>query len=261
MMILPLEETRRIIDSIRDRYDVLVGVFHMGLENEYGLANSGVTDILNACPEFDVMVSAHEHTLIPEPRINGVLVVQNRYQAQTMAVIDLTLEQDGVGRKVVDRASRSVSIADYEVDPAIVERLKDYDLRARADANRVIGRLEGGALAPETGNEKIYAAMVQDTALVDLINAVQSHYADTVVSATALPGADANLYPGEIRKCDMARLYRFSNTLYKLRMTGAQLSMCGISFADAQRLSLSMNSSVIVESAAKASTNRASLSQ
>lgn len=97
--------------------------------------------------------------------------------------------------------------------------------------------------------------------LVDLINAVQSHYADTVVSATVLPGEDANLYPGEIRKCDMARLYRFSNTLYKLRMTGAQLSMCGISFADAQRLSLSMNSSVIVESAAKASTNRASLSQ
>jgi len=87
----------------------------------------------------------------------------------------------------------------------------------------VIGRLEGGALAPESGNDEIYAAMVQDTALVDLINAVQMHYTDTEVSATALPGADANLYPGEIRKCDMARLYRFSNTLYKLRMTGAQL--------------------------------------
>ena len=219
----PLEETRRIIDSIRGRYDVLVGVFHMGLENEYGLANSGVTDILNACPEFDVMVSAHEHTLISGIRINGALVVQNRYQAQTMAVIDLTLERDGAGWKVVDRASQSIGVADYEADPAMVERLKDYDQQARADANRVIGRLEGEALAPETGNAEIYAAMIQDTALVDLINAVQSYYADAVVSAATLPRADANLYPGEIRKCDMARLYRFPNTLYKLRMTGAQL--------------------------------------
>ncbi len=102
-------------------------------------------------------------TLITETWINGVLVVQNRYQAQTMAVIDLTLEQDGAGWKVVDRTSRSVDIAGYGADPAMVALLKDYDLRAREDANRVIGRLEGGALAPESGNDEIYAAMVQDT--------------------------------------------------------------------------------------------------
>ena len=86
----PLEETRAIIDAIEGQYDVLLGVYHMGIENEYGVENSGVTDILNACPEFDVMVSSHEHALIPNMDINGVLVVQNKNMAQTMAVIDLT---------------------------------------------------------------------------------------------------------------------------------------------------------------------------
>ena len=57
-------ETRKIIDEIEGRYDVLVGVFHMGLTSEYGEPNSGVTDILNACPEFDVMISAHAHMQI-----------------------------------------------------------------------------------------------------------------------------------------------------------------------------------------------------
>ena len=93
----PLEETRKIIESIRGKYDVLVGVFHMGIENEYGLANSGVRDVLTKCPEFDVMVSSHEHTLIPSMDINGVLVVQNKFQAQTMSVIDLILERDCLG--------------------------------------------------------------------------------------------------------------------------------------------------------------------
>ena len=219
----PLEETRRIIDGIQGRYDVLVGVFHMGIENEYGVPNSGVTDIVNACPEFDVMVSSHEHKLIPGMELGGVLVVQNMNQAQTMSVIDLTLERDGAGWKVIDRASQSVSIAGYEADPAMLELLERYDLRAREDATQVIGRLEGGALAPESGTDQIPAAWIQDTALIDLINEVQMYYADTPVSATALSVKDANLYPGEIRKCDLARIYRFSNALYKLHMTGAQL--------------------------------------
>ena len=219
----PLEETRRIIDAIRGQYDVLVGVFHMGIENEYTVPNSGVTDILNACPEFDVMVSSHEHHLIPGMELGGALVVQNRDQARTMSVIDLTLEKDGEGWKVVDRISEGITIADYEADSAMLVMLERYDLRAREDANQVIGRLEGGALAPETGDDGIPVTRLRDTALADLINAAQMYYTGAGVSATALPYGDANLYPGEIRKCDVARIYRFSNTLYNLRMTGAQL--------------------------------------
>ena len=249
----PLQETRRIIDSIKGKYDVLIGVFHMGINNEYGLANSGVTDILNNCPEFDVMVSSHEHTLIPSMDINGVLVVQNKFQAQTMSVIDLTLEKgsknvksadtdrSSEGWKLTSKSAESVTVADYEADPAMMELLAKYDARAREDAEEVIGRLEGGSLVPEgtesenaergssdsnnpeNGSEPIPAALTQDTALIDLINIVQMHYTGAAVSASALSGEGTNLKPGDIRKCDTAQIYKFSNTLYKLHMNGAQL--------------------------------------
>ena len=232
----PLEETRKIIESIRGKYDVLVGVFHMGIENEYGLANSGVRDVLTKCPEFDVMVSSHEHTLIPSMDINGVLVVQNKFQAQTMSVIDLTLEKDSrnvksadtdrssEGWKLTSKSAESVTVADYEADPAMMELLAKYDARAREDAEEVIGRLEGGSLVPEgTESEPIPAALTQDTALIDLVNIVQMHYTGAAVSASALSGEGTNLKPGDIRKCDTAQIYKFSNTLYKLHMNGAQL--------------------------------------
>ena len=122
----PLPETRAIIDAIQGRYDVLLGVFHMGIENEYGVPNSGVTDILNACPEFDVMISSHEHALIPSMDINGVLVMMNKNMAQTLSVIDLTLEKNGGGWKVVDKTAESVTIADYEPDEALTELLTPY---------------------------------------------------------------------------------------------------------------------------------------
>ena len=249
----PLEETRKIIENIKGKYDVLVGVFHMGIENEYGLANSGVRDVLTKCPEFDVMVSSHEHTLIPSMDINGVLVVQNKFQAQTMSVIDLTLEKGSKnvksadtdrkseGWKLTSKSAESVTIADYEADPAMMELLAEYDAQAREDAEEVIGRLEGGSLVPEgtesenaergssdsnnpeNGSEPIPAALTQDTALIDLINIVQMHYTGAAVSASALSGEGTNLKPGDIRKCDTAQIYKFSNTLYKLHMNGAQL--------------------------------------
>ena len=130
----PLDETRKIIGSIEGQYDLLVGVYHMGIHNEYGIAGSGVTDILNAFPEFDLMVSSHEHVQIPGMEINGVLVVQNKYMAQTMAVIDLTLEKEGDGWKVIEKKSESVNIANYEADPAITDLLAGYDAIAREDA-------------------------------------------------------------------------------------------------------------------------------
>ena len=219
----PLEETRAIIDAIEGQYDVLLGVYHMGIENEYGVENSGVTDILNACPEFDVMVSSHEHALIPNMDINGVLVVQNKNMAQTMAVIDLTLEKDGDAWKVADKTSESIEIAEYEADPAIVELLGKYDEQAREDAEQVIGTLADGALAPENEISEIPTAQIQDTALLDLINEVQMYYTGAPVSGAALFVMDANMYPGDIHKCDMALIYKYTNTLYKLHVTGAQL--------------------------------------
>lgn len=219
----PLEETRKIIEEIEGQYDVLVGVFHMGFENEYGVANSGVTDICNACPEFDVMVSSHEHAQNPGELVNDVLVVQNKNMAQTMAVIDLTLEPDGDGWKVVDRTSDSINIADYEPDPEILDLLADYDQFAIADAETVIGTLEGGQLSPDNEIAKIPTAQIQDTAMIDLINEVQMYYTGAPVSAAALFTMDANMYPGDIHKCDMALIYKYTNTLYKLHMTGAQL--------------------------------------
>lgn len=219
----PLEETRKIIDAIQGQYDVLVGVYHMGVANEYGVENSGVTDILNACPEFDVMVSSHEHALIPSTEINGVLVVQNKNMAQTMSVIDITVEPDGEGWAVASKTAESINIADFEPDPAIVELLAQYDEQAKLDAEEVVGKLEGGALSPENEIAEIPTAQIQDTALIDLINNVQMYYTGAPVSAAALFVMDANLYPGDIHKCDMALVYKYTNTLYKLHMTGAQL--------------------------------------
>ena len=58
---------------------------HMDTENEYGVYGSGVTDLANACPEFDVIVGGHGHRSIPNMMINNVLVVENKNAGATLA--------------------------------------------------------------------------------------------------------------------------------------------------------------------------------
>ena len=220
----PVDECRKIIDQIKDQVDVLIGVMHMDTENEYGVYGSGVTDLANACPEFDVIIAAHGHKEIPGEEINGVLVIENKNAGATMSEIHLQLQRQWNGRwKVVGRSSESLQIAEYEADPELVALLAPYDERAKADAVIPIGELRGGNMAPDNEVENIPSPMVQDTALLDFINEVQLYYTGAQVSATAMTSMTGQMREGTIRKCDLTSIYTYENTLYKLQMNGAQL--------------------------------------
>ena len=200
----PVDESRKIIDKIKNDVDVIIGVMHMDVDNEYGVYGSGVTDLANACPEFDVIVAAHGHKSIPNKMINGVLVVENKNAGATVSDIHVYLERGLNGKwKVKDRTSENLTIKDDAVTP--------------------IGQLVGGDLAPENEIDCLPQAMVQDTALLDFINEVQMYYTDAQVAATALTSMTSQMREGTIRKCDMASIYTYQNTLYKLQMNGWQL--------------------------------------
>ena len=220
----PVDESRKIIDKIKNDVDVIIGVMHMDVDNEYGVYGSGVTDLANACPEFDVIVAAHGHKSIPNKMINGVLVVENKNAGATVSDIHVYLERGLNGKwKVKDRTSENLTIKDYAPDPELTALLAEYDQRAKDDAVTPIGQLVGGDLSPENEIDCLPQAMVQDTALLDFINEVQMYYTDAQVSATALTSMTSQMREGTIRKCDMASIYTYQNTLYKLQMNGWQL--------------------------------------
>ena len=228
----PLEETRKIIDGIQGQYDVLVGVFHMSLTNELDTPNSGVIDICNSCPEFDLMVSSHQHIQIVSEDVNGVMVVQNKYMAQTMSLIDISLEKCENGWSITDQKADSINIGDYDPDPELTETLMPYHKTALEESRKVIGRLEGGPLVPDENSPELKDFPYQsdlaiprliDTPLIDLINDVQMYYSGAEVSATCLCEKDSNIEEGDIHKYDAANVYKFNNTLYKIHMNGRQL--------------------------------------
>ena len=220
----PVDECRKLTKQLRGQVDVLLGVMHMDPESEYGVYGSGARDLAEACPEFDVIVAAHGHRSVPGEMINGVLVVENSGNASTLSEIHLQLKRKWDGGWSIDqRTSEIVSMKDLPADAALSQQLAGYDARAKADAETLIGELRGGNMAPENDVVNIPQPMVQDTALLDFINEVQMYYTGAKVSATALTSMTSQMREGTIRKCDMASIYTYQNTLYKLQMNGWQL--------------------------------------
>lgn len=225
-------ETKKIINQIKDQVDVLVAVEHMALNSEYGEPGSGAYDIADACPELDLIIAAHGHTAVgtaakQEVR-NGVKIVENKPYGQSVAKINIKVNDVNGKYDVVDKAadvSTDLVIikGNYTPDPNFVTVVEPFDTRAKADAAQQIGTLTGGPLVPSSEIKGYYMGQLQDTAMIDLINKVQMEYTGADVSAAAAFSTNANIQPGVIKKSDTALIYKFDNTLYLLSMTGKQL--------------------------------------
>lgn len=219
----PVEETKKIIRSIGDEVDIIIAAAHMGEHNEYGVENSGVYDLADACPEIDLIIAAHEHKKIFDIRRNGVLIVENANEGKSVAQITFTVEKTAEGVVVKSCDAVSVSMENYTADQSIVDATMAADAKAKANAEVVIGQLINGPLAPANEITGIPQARLEPTAMINLVNEVQLHYTGAKVTASALIIDDANLDNGDIRNCDTSQIYKYTTTLYTVEMTGAQL--------------------------------------
>lgn len=231
----PMDETKAIVEKVKDDVDVIVVACHMDLENEFGVSGSGAYDLAKACPDVDVILAAHGHQNVVEyVNDNNTLIAENLNSGQTMNDIDITVKSDGNGGyEIVDGGIKceTISMKNVEADAEISEALEPFNERAKEDALTFIGKLVNGDLVNPTEITGVTQSQIEESAMMNLINDVQLYYANqgcsederAIVSAAAVFSANANIKEGDIKKCDSALIYKFDNTIYKLRLTGKQL--------------------------------------
>ena len=219
----PIDETRKLLKELEGKYDVLLGVHHMGIHDELDTEGSGMESYLKYFPEFDAVIASHEHKLAQET-INGVLVAENAGNAKSLIQLTLDLEKTEEGWKVTGRSSRAFLMREYASDAALTKKYMFCHERALNNMSRVIGTVLGEEpLGGENPLEFFPPATYGSTALMTLLNRVVQHYTHTKVSCIALSKYRTNLNPGPVTVSEAAWLFPYPNTLNRLRMTGRQL--------------------------------------
>ena len=223
---------KKAIAEIGDQADIIMVSAHVGMVGEFD--EEGGTDaaakILEDNPEVDVLQVAHVHITVNDKQ-GEVPIAGVRNAAREIARYDLTLDKDG---NITGSTVTIVDMADYEPSKEIRE------IPVVAEAHQKTIELiaggtgedgEGGAalgtttakFQPEDEIKGIPEGKLRDTAVMDLINKIQLEASGADVSAAALFKDTSDLPQGDINYGNIFDIYKFDNTLYRVKVTGAEL--------------------------------------
>ncbi len=211
----------------RQGADLVVLVAHAGLDGPSSYpasaapAENDIGGAIAGSAGLDVAIIGHTHREIADSVVHGVTVAQARNWAQSVAVVEVTLVRDqgsgvgGRGWRVVGRRGRLVRLADVRPDTALVRAMAPAHDSARAWATRPVGRSTAAMPAAR--------ARLEDTPVIDLINAVQRARTGADLSATAAFDTRGAIPAGAVSRADIASIYPYDNTLKAVRISGADL--------------------------------------
>lgn len=210
------------IPELEEKADIIIALVHAGLEGRHDSSGGDqARKVAENNPEIDLMISGHDHDPVNEV-INGVLVMAAKDAGEQASKIKLSLSEQN-GKWVVDsKEGTHLEAEDYEADSETLAVAESYHNEVVEYVNTPIGRATAD-LRPEDSVEGIPSAQIMDTAVVDLINNVQLANTDADVSAAALFDSDATIDEGPVSIKDAARIYKYTNTLYAVEVSGEEL--------------------------------------
>lgn len=229
--------------------DVVVVLSHSGMGDEtHTDKEDDITYQLTEVDGVDAIITGHNHDVFPgsfselenvdqeKGTINGVPVVMPGKFGSHLGVIDLTLEPRGKKWRITNGEAelRAIDSTTDEVAEQVIEAVKE----THEGTVEYIRSPVGETTAPINS----YFSLVQDDPSVQIVNNAQLWYAEQQLAGTenadlpllsaAAPfkaggrnGGDyyTNIETGEIAIKNVADLYVYDNTVFVLKLTGADL--------------------------------------
>ncbi|MDD5607477.1 MAG: bifunctional UDP-sugar hydrolase/5'-nucleotidase [Ignavibacterium sp.] len=228
-----IETAKKWVKQIRatEQPDLMVGLFHSGVDFTYGGENENTDRNENASKliaeqvdGFDLIFVGHDHAgwnfKTKGPAGRDVLILGTTAGAQNVAVASYVLKYDKMCM-IYDKKEISgelVSIKDYSPDPDFIKRYEKNLTEVKNFVNRPIGKFTESISSRD--------AIFGPSKFVDLIQSIQLELTDADVSFTAPLSFNALIDKGTIYVKDMFDLYRFENLLYTMKLSGKEIKDC-----------------------------------
>ncbi len=224
-----VEAAARFVRKVKEREnaDVVIILAHTGLDGGSGYERDDLGEenfgraVVEQVSGVDLMVLGHTHRTVDGMVLKGVDgqpvgVVQPGRWASHLGVATLHIAREDDGEvSVVGQNTRNLSVSGVDEDPEILEMTDKVH-------NRVV-EFVTEPVAHTDDHWSAEMARIQDTPITDLIQTVQKKATGAQLSAASAFNTSVSFGPGSITRGDIARLYPYHNTLYKLEVTGLQL--------------------------------------
>lgn len=215
---------RQAVREVREqRADIVVVVLHSGLNEPAsydtiatGLPSENVAGrVANEVSGVDVVVFGHSHKEMIDSMVNGVLLVQPRNWAASVALATVGLQKTDGRWHIRSRSGQSVLTAGHREAPTILALTDSVHRATVAWATAPVGR----TVVDWSSSD----ARRFDVPITDFVNEVMRKETGAQLSATAVFSLNARFAKGPISVADISTLYPYDNTLRAVRISGAQL--------------------------------------
>ena len=243
---------------VEEGADIVIALSHSGIgsaNHEDGMENASVP--LAGVDGIDAVMTGHSHLVFPSPTyadfaavdagagtIHGKPAVMGGFWGSHMGLIDLLLERDGAGWRVVSSTTEARPIAQRNEDRSVTALVEDAPEvvaaveQAHEETLAYVRRAVGKTSAPLYS----YFALVADDPSVQIVSNAQTWYIEQMLQGTeheGLPILSAaapfkaggrggpeyytDVPEGDIAIKNVADLYLYPNTVRAVKVTGAQL--------------------------------------
>lgn len=246
-----VESAKQWVAYIREKEkpDVLVGLFHSGVDYTYGNVTKDTPFNENASqvvaekvPGFDIIFAGHDHqgwdgqgwdpaakkkVDVKGPDGKTVYIYGALNAARKVPVVDMRLDWNEATNSW-DRSVRGalVDVSKYQPSAAFMDKFQGGFDEIKTWVDRPVGKMDGVITTRDS--------MFGDSAFVDLIHRIQLDLsrdpamglAPADISFVAPLSADAKIptsADGTLYVRDMFNLYVYENFLYTMTMTGQQV--------------------------------------
>jgi 2',3'-cyclic-nucleotide 2'-phosphodiesterase/3'-nucleotidase len=222
--------------------DIIVVLAHSGVDQSgYLIGMENASYYLTQIPGIDAVLTGHSHAVVKD-KFNGVPVVMPGAFGSNLGIIDMELKQMD-SKWGVNKAASAVDvrpIADksgnplVQADPNLVEAIKPEHEATIAYVNQPVGT----ATSPINS----YFALVQDDPSIQIVTNAQKWYTEQKLKGTEYEGLPVlsagapfkaggrngvdyytDIPAGTLAIKNVADLYVYPNTLYAVKINGAQL--------------------------------------
>jgi 2',3'-cyclic-nucleotide 2'-phosphodiesterase (5'-nucleotidase family) len=203
--------------------DVVIVVAHAGLEGvtSYDTVGTGLPSenpmarVAREVAGIDAIVIGHSHREVTDTTINGVLVVQPRNWATSVAIATLDLERRDGRWTITGKRGETVQAQGWPEQRAMVRLVERAHQGAVRYATAVIGQTSTAWITD--------SARMVDRPMIDLIQEVQRRESGAELSFASVFTTDARFEAGPITVERLVALYPYENTLRALKLSGAQI--------------------------------------
>ena len=211
---------RVAVDSARAAgAELIVAVLHTGFSgpSSYAAAEIGeenvAADVARKVAGIDLIVFGHSHREVADTTVNGVMLMQPRNWAGSLAVATIRLQNRGSAWGVIEKHGQLIRARGHDEAASVISAVSAMHETARTQAGRPLGA------APVAFRSD--SARTHDTAVMDFVLDVERRTFGADLASTSSFDLEATLGPGPVTVAQMNQLYPYENTLQLVKITGA----------------------------------------